>query len=195
MSEISNELEEESRIDEYVAEGVRLGWMVRKCACGKLVQKPLNTRSRTCGGDDCGKKREKAKRAEGRRKNPDRVKRERAKNAEWHKKKRATDPDWVKRAKTKNAEWRRKNPDRVKRANAKKVESNRKKRGRLTLKMFREQFGICGICSLPILEMKSTHIDHKVPRAHGGTDDPQNLWLVHGWCNQEKGAKAIANLA
>ncbi len=29
-------------------------------------------------------------------------------------------------------------------------------------------------------------IDHRIPRALGGTDDPENLALAHFWCNAVK---------
>lgn len=51
----------------------------------------------------------------------------------------------------------------------------------------------CGICGedvdLTLTRAESVFcasIDHIVPRAHGGTDEPANLQLAHFWCNAVK---------
>lgn len=51
----------------------------------------------------------------------------------------------------------------------------------------------CGICGEEVdLTLKRrdsvfcASIDHILPRAHGGTDDPSNLQLAHYWCNAVK---------
>jgi 5-methylcytosine-specific restriction endonuclease McrA len=51
----------------------------------------------------------------------------------------------------------------------------------------------CSICGEPVdmtLRRKDSvfcpSVDHRVPRAHGGTDDPDNLALAHYWCNAVK---------
>jgi hypothetical protein len=50
----------------------------------------------------------------------------------------------------------------------------------------------CSLCGDPIdLELRHPHlmrasVDHVVPVARGGTDDPENLKLAHLWCNQVK---------
>lgn len=50
--------------------------------------------------------------------------------------------------------------------------------------------GICGeVVDLTLSRRASVFcasIDHVVPRAHGGTDDPTNLQLAHYWCNAVK---------
>lgn len=50
--------------------------------------------------------------------------------------------------------------------------------------------GICGgVVDLDLTRAESVFcasIDHIVPRAHGGTDDPTNLQLAHFWCNAVK---------
>lgn len=50
----------------------------------------------------------------------------------------------------------------------------------------------CSLCCEPI-DMALRHpekmrasVDHILPRAHGGTNDPENLQLTHLWCNQVK---------
>lgn len=42
--------------------------------------------------------------------------------------------------------------------------------------------GICDACGGP----GATHVDHIVPRADGGTDDPSNLQLLHEHCHSRK---------
>lgn len=50
----------------------------------------------------------------------------------------------------------------------------------------------CKLCDKPIdmtlryPEKMRASVDHIVPRAHGGTNDPDNLQLTHLWCNQIK---------
>ncbi len=52
--------------------------------------------------------------------------------------------------------------------------------------LFRKQHGRCAICGE---KLKRYHIDHIVPLKLGGTNNPHNLQLTHGKCNQRKGAK------
>lgn len=53
----------------------------------------------------------------------------------------------------------------------------------------------CGICCQPIdlsikaPDQRSVSIDHIVPRALGGTNDPANAQLAHRHCNQRKGTR------
>jgi hypothetical protein len=35
------------------------------------------------------------------------------------------------------------------------------------------------------------HVDHKLPKARGGTNDPENLWVLCKDCNLGKGAKSL----
>jgi len=51
----------------------------------------------------------------------------------------------------------------------------------------------CTICCEPVdmtLRRRDSvfcpSIDHRLPRARGGTDDPENLALAHFWCNAVK---------
>lgn len=51
----------------------------------------------------------------------------------------------------------------------------------------------CAICGEEIdmtlkrpASMFGPSVDHIVPRAHGGSDDPENLQLAHYWCNAVK---------
>ena len=52
------------------------------------------------------------------------------------------------------------------------------------------QRGACGICSKPLPdELDDIHVDHIIPRVHGGTDSVDNLQATHSHCNLSKGAK------
>lgn len=46
----------------------------------------------------------------------------------------------------------------------------------------------CGLCGGSV-ERDDVHIDHILPVAHGGTDDPANLQVAHSSCNMAKGAR------
>lgn len=54
-----------------------------------------------------------------------------------------------------------------------------------------EQDRICPLCGELISRKHMKHaganIDHKRPRAHGGSDEDDNLQIVHRACNREKG--------
>ena len=47
----------------------------------------------------------------------------------------------------------------------------------------------CEYCALPqhLVPLASFHIDHIVPKMHGGTDEPENLALACYHCNLHKG--------
>lgn len=49
--------------------------------------------------------------------------------------------------------------------------------------------GRCEYCGLPqaLVPMVVFHVEHVVPRQHGGSDDPQNLALACFHCNLHKG--------
>ena len=50
----------------------------------------------------------------------------------------------------------------------------------------------CGYCLSPqSLVMASLEIEHIIPRAKGGSDDEENLWLACPVCNGHKGVKYI----
>ena len=50
------------------------------------------------------------------------------------------------------------------------------------------QAGRCALCSSP-LDPSGVHVDHIVPRKHGGSNNASNLQLVCARCNLIKGAK------
>jgi hypothetical protein len=51
----------------------------------------------------------------------------------------------------------------------------------------------CGYCLSPQrLVMGTLEIEHLVPRAQGGSDEEENLWLSCSLCNRYKGAQTSA---
>ena len=52
-----------------------------------------------------------------------------------------------------------------------------------------QQSGFCGGCG-EWFQKRNMTIDHIVPRAHGGTDHLENLWLLCGACNSSKGTRS-----
>lgn len=55
----------------------------------------------------------------------------------------------------------------------------------------------CGICGEPVdlslraPELMRASVDHRIPRARGGSNDPENLQLAHLWCNQVKSDRIV----
>lgn len=49
----------------------------------------------------------------------------------------------------------------------------------------REQGSMCKGCGL-LWVQRVDHVDHKVPREQGGSDDPENLQLLCAECHEEK---------
>lgn len=45
---------------------------------------------------------------------------------------------------------------------------------------------VCGLCEKPLHSGEIIDADHIVPRSRGGTDEPENLQLVHRPCHKEK---------
>jgi 5-methylcytosine-specific restriction endonuclease McrA len=56
------------------------------------------------------------------------------------------------------------------------------------IRLMGEQGGNCALCGLPFGD-DGYHIDHFIPLARGGTNDPSNLKLTHPACNLKKGAR------
>lgn len=46
---------------------------------------------------------------------------------------------------------------------------------------------ICQLCGRPIDDRFDLTIDHKIPRANGGSDEDDNLQAAHRFCNELKG--------
>ena len=57
--------------------------------------------------------------------------------------------------------------------------------------LYGKQSGQCGGCMV-MFHKRNLTIDHIVPRADGGTDHVENLWLLCGACNSSKGTKSQA---
>ncbi|MHB8388262.1 MAG: HNH endonuclease [Acidobacteriaceae bacterium] len=47
--------------------------------------------------------------------------------------------------------------------------------------------GICSYCGAH----PATTVDHIIPVAHGGSDDPMNLRIACRWCNMSKGDRSL----
>lgn len=74
------------------------------------------------------------------------------------------------------------------------VELEKGAREALEHRLFERQAGRCFICDEAIdlmLHQGQLEVDHIVPRAEGGTDDENNLALVHLSCNRSKGASDL----
>ncbi len=59
--------------------------------------------------------------------------------------------------------------------------------------LYGRQRGHCAGCDKHY-ESMDLHIDHKIPRHHGGKDDIQNLQLLCGHCNSTKGTGTMGDL-
>ena len=57
--------------------------------------------------------------------------------------------------------------------------------------LYGKQSGLCGGCMV-MFHKRNLTLDHIVPRAYGGTDHVENLWLLCGACNSSKGTKSQA---
>ena len=55
--------------------------------------------------------------------------------------------------------------------------------------LYGRQEGFCGGCRERFRKRNLT-VDHIVPKAHGGTDHVENLWLLCGACNAAKGTRS-----
>lgn len=60
--------------------------------------------------------------------------------------------------------------------------------------LFEEQGGKCAWC-FSSFGIDGFHVDHFMPLAKGGTNDPSNLQLLHPTCNLKKGARHPAELS
>jgi len=52
-------------------------------------------------------------------------------------------------------------------------------------KLFKKQKGKCACCGSIIEEMSGTEVHHMRPRSEQGTDEPNNLKLLHQSCHEE----------
>lgn len=51
----------------------------------------------------------------------------------------------------------------------------------------------CYLCGQPLDPADPMQIEHRKPRAAGGTDDLDNLALAHASCNQAKGTRSVVS--
>jgi hypothetical protein len=61
-----------------------------------------------------------------------------------------------------------------------------------------EQNGICAICQEEFTDYNDVVPDHKNPKGMGGAfrdDHPDNIQVVHYWCNSEKGSMRMEDSA
>lgn len=49
----------------------------------------------------------------------------------------------------------------------------------------------CQLCGATAQHRSRLEIDHKIPKKHGGSDAPDNLWTLCFSCNRGKGTKII----
>jgi hypothetical protein len=52
-------------------------------------------------------------------------------------------------------------------------------------KLFNQQNGICPLCSLPLIDVRSSHLDHD--HSLSGTNEGRVRALLHPWCNTFEG--------
>jgi 5-methylcytosine-specific restriction endonuclease McrA len=87
-------------------------------------------------------------------------------------------------------EWNRKNPEAVRTHDNKKRAMRLRAPGKFTKddvkKLLALQKYTCVICRSKLTKY---HVDHKIPLARGGSNDPENLQILCPPCNQSKGAK------
>ena len=56
--------------------------------------------------------------------------------------------------------------------------------------LYGKQEGVCGGCEV-LFPFRNMTVDHRIPRASGGTDHIENLWLLCGACNSVKGTMPV----
>ena len=59
----------------------------------------------------------------------------------------------------------------------------------LVTQIYKRQNGRCSVCFERFNEQRSWDVHHKVPRAQGGTDEPNNLALLHLNCHKQVHAR------
>ena len=66
----------------------------------------------------------------------------------------------------------------------------RRKPGRYWWTLWTNQGGWCPLCDIPLpLNRRQVHVDHKIPVARGGSNDLDNLQVVHKRCNLVKNCR------
>ena len=64
---------------------------------------------------------------------------------------------------------------------------SRKKRGMV----FRKTDGHCAYCGVTLDPFSCWHVDHAIPQARGGSNDPGNLFPSCASCNRSKGNRTV----
>lgn len=114
---------------------------------------------------------------------------------EWHRKKYQADKEWRAKKRTYISNWQQENRKLV-RLYSRITQSNRRQRirnngGTHTVddiqQILEQQAHRCYWCLKPLGE--SWHIDHRIPIAKGGTNNPNNLVISCPFCNTSKGSK------
>lgn len=72
------------------------------------------------------------------------------------------------------------------------LEKYRTRRLYLLVALFVEQEGICTYCNKPIEDLEKVHIDHIIPQRAGGSDERDNINLLHPRCNFRKRSREDA---
>jgi RNA-directed DNA polymerase len=62
-----------------------------------------------------------------------------------------------------------------------------KRRRNIIVQRYDRQGGICPLCNEPIISLDEANLDHILPKSRGGSNDRENLQLVHRKCNTRKG--------
>jgi 5-methylcytosine-specific restriction endonuclease McrA len=57
--------------------------------------------------------------------------------------------------------------------------------------LFDRQRGICPICEKPLQNLSSFDLDHIQPRKRGGSDDIDNLRLIHVACHRVRERRGV----
>ena len=63
---------------------------------------------------------------------------------------------------------------------------------KVRLHVLRRDDGICQPCLMTGRYTPASQVDHIIPKASGGTDDPDNLQSICGTCHFEKTAREAA---
>jgi 5-methylcytosine-specific restriction endonuclease McrA len=61
--------------------------------------------------------------------------------------------------------------------------------------IFNAHAGVCSLCNGRIQAVEAWEIEHTIPVAMGGTDDAENLTVVHVKCHRAKTKEDVGNIA
>ena len=66
-----------------------------------------------------------------------------------------------------------------------------KYKSKLRFQIFKRDGYRCQVCGVSAQDNAVLHVDHKIPRSKGGTDNPKNLWTLCQDCNLGKGVQSL----